>query len=149
MTVQSTVQPTDRVAKARARLDELRRDPAWVAQHPRGAEQRARLSRRFDELCAQFTAEAGGDLTAAGRLLISQAATLSLRAEMMQRQMLGGRTVKIDDLIRLSSEARRALASISGKPGSASAPNMKVSRPAETLAEYWARTAEPSADEVL
>jgi hypothetical protein len=142
------VQSTDRVAKARARLDELRRDPAWVEQHPhpRGAEQRTKLARRYDELCEQFTAEAGGDLTVAGRLLISQAATLSLRCELMQAEMLRGHKVKIDDLVRLASEARRALASISGKAGAAAAPGMKVAQPpAETLDEYLARTypAEP------
>jgi hypothetical protein len=147
MTEELTAQPTDRVAKARSRLEELRRDPAWVEQHPhpRGAEQRTRLSKRYDELVEQFTVEAGGDLSVAGRLLISQAATLSLRCELMQDQMLHGRTVKIDDLVRLASEARRALASISGKPGAASAPNMKVAKPGQTLAEYI--KAKYSADE--
>jgi hypothetical protein len=142
MTVQSTVQSTDRVSKAREKLAELRADPQWVAAHPhpRAAEQRTKLAKRYDELVEQFTAEAGGDLTAAGRLLIAQAATLSLRAELMQRQMVGGRTVKIDDLVRLASEARRALASISGRPGAAKAPGMKIVKPAETLDEYLART---------
>jgi hypothetical protein len=74
MTVQSTVQPSDRVAKARARLAELRRDPAWVEQRARGT----RLSRRYVELCEQFAAEVGdAGLTATGRMLVQQAARVS------------------------------------------------------------------------
>jgi hypothetical protein len=67
---------------------------------------------------------------------------------MMQRQMLGGRTVPVDDLIRLSSEARRALASIAGRPGAASAPAMKIAKPAATLAEHLAMRAREKAGEL-
>jgi hypothetical protein len=113
MTEQATVQSTDRVAKARARLAELRRDPAWVEQRARGT----KLSRRYVELCEQFAAEVGdAGLTATGRMLVQQAASLSLRCEQMQAAIIRGKPVDVDTTIRLTSEVRRILAAIRSKP---------------------------------
>ncbi len=115
MTVATTVQPTDRAAKARARLDELRRDPAWVAERSRGT----KLSRRYAELCEQFATEVGAaSLTATGRMLVKQAASLSLRCEQMQLDIVRGKPVDVDTTIRLTSEVRRILGTIRAKAAS-------------------------------
>lgn len=115
MSVPPTVPSTDRAAKARSRLDELRRDPAWVEQRSRGT----KLSRRFSELCDQFAAEVGGIETATGRMLVQQAASLSLRCEQLQSDLVRGKPVDVDTTIRLTSEIRRILGTIRAKPSNA------------------------------
>jgi hypothetical protein len=113
MTVVSTVEAKDRAATARARLAELRADPEWVAQRARGT----KLSRRFAELCEQFAAEVGdAGLTATGKMLVQQAASLSLRCEQLQSDLVRGKAVDVDTAIRLTSEVRRILATIRSKP---------------------------------
>jgi hypothetical protein len=118
MTEQATV-PTDRVAKARAKLEQLRADPAWIAQHPhpRGAEQRSKLKDRYIELCETYASQSGpGAETAIGRALVAQAASLSLRLEMLQTDIVAGRKVRVDDVVRLSGEIRRVLNALQRGP---------------------------------
>jgi hypothetical protein len=98
-----------------------------------GVDARSRHGRRFNDLCRAYEKEAGGSLSVTGKTLVRQAATLSLRCELMQAEMLRGRKVKIDDLVRMSSEVRRILAAVGIKTAA-----MKPA--AETLDQYLART---------
>ena len=61
-----------------------------------------------------FSADLGGlsNLTEAERGLVRQAAALTLQAEALQGAVIRGEPVNPDELIRLTSEARRTLASI-------------------------------------
>jgi hypothetical protein len=65
--------------------------------------------RRFNDLVTQFTREVGRDLLAGEREMVRQAAAIMLRAEQLQAGLVKGEPVNPDELIRLSSEARRAL----------------------------------------
>jgi hypothetical protein len=85
-------------------------------------------------LCRGYEREAGGHLSTTGKVLVRQAATLSLRCELMQAEMLRGRKVKIDDLVRMSSEVRRILQAVGIKTAA-----MKPAAP--TLAEHLAKRA--------
>lgn len=128
---------TDRVAKARRKLKELRGDPKWVEQHPhpRGAEQRSKLKDRYVELCEVFASQAGpGAATAMGRALVRQAASLSLRLEMLQTDIVAGRKVRVDDVVRLSGEVRRVLCALQRRP-------VPSSVQVPSLTEYLAREA--------
>jgi hypothetical protein len=79
-----------------------------------GVDGRSSTARRFRDLIAELTAEAGGaeGLSAADRSAIRQAATIMLRAEQVQAAIVRGEAVDSDTLIRLSSEARRVLAGL-------------------------------------
>jgi hypothetical protein len=65
--------------------------------------------RRFNDLVTQFTREVGRELLAGEREMVRQAAAIMLRAEQLQAGLVKGEPVNPDELIRLSSEARRAL----------------------------------------
>jgi hypothetical protein len=101
-------------------------------------------ARRYRAIVAAFTAEIGGDLTAAEQGLINQAATLTLRAEQLAADVINGAPVDDDQLIRISGTAKRLLGAISAKAAD--------KKPAtQTLAEYWAsknQAAELEADDV-
>jgi hypothetical protein len=79
-----------------------------------GVDGRLSTARRFRDLIAELTAEAGDaeGLSAAERSAIRQAATIMLRAEQLQSAIVKGEAVDSDTLIRLSSEARRVLAGL-------------------------------------
>jgi hypothetical protein len=84
-----------------------------------GVDGRLPAGRRFADLCRQYerqAREAGGDVSAVGRVLIKQAASLTMMCEQMQVDQLNGKTVAIDDVVRASSEIRRILAAVTGKP---------------------------------
>ena len=103
--------------EARKRLEQLRKDPVWVAEHPVGSEYRSRLKRRYNELVKVFTVQAGPAAeTPIGEALVIQAASLSLRLEQVQASIVKGRKVRVDDVVRLSSEIRRVLHALQGKP---------------------------------
>lgn len=73
-------------------------------------------ARRFRAIVKAFTGEiGGGDLSESDRALINQAATLTLRGEQLAADVVNGRPVDDDQLIRISGQARRLLASISSK----------------------------------
>ena len=79
-----------------------------------GVDGRSALARRFRDLIAELTAEAGGreGLSAAECSAIRQAAAMMLRAEQVQAAIVKGEFVDNDELIRLSGEARRVLAAL-------------------------------------
>jgi hypothetical protein len=79
-----------------------------------GVDGRSSTARRFRDLIAELTAEAGGaeGLSAAERGAIRQGAAIMLRAEQVQGQIVRGEPVDNDTLIRLSGEARRVLAGV-------------------------------------
>jgi len=94
------------------------------AQPPRGAadgrsraakpDGRSALARRFRRLCQDFAADLGGEdsLTAAERALIRQAASMVMQAEEAQADLLSGRTVDADAMVRLSNASARLLSAL-------------------------------------
>ncbi len=105
-----------------------RRQPAPRCRTPLGS------VRRFNNLARQFARDLGrgdlGRLPVVEREMIRQAATL-LGAEQLQAAVVAGLPVDADELIRLSSEARRILAGLQRRSS--------VTEPQEpTLAEYLA-----------
>jgi hypothetical protein len=80
-----------------------------------GIDGRSPTARRFRDLVAAFEAEIGGNLTEAERGLIKQAAALTIRAEQLQADIVNGKPVDSDALIRISSTAKRILGAIGDK----------------------------------
>jgi hypothetical protein len=77
-----------------------------------------------------FAAELGGQLTEIDRSLIAQAANLVLASERFQADVVNGAEISADALVRVSSEARRILATLRTKA---------KNKPAgQTLQEYLA-----------
>jgi hypothetical protein len=76
-------------------------------------------ARRFRELVEQFEAELGTDLSAADRELVKTAAGLVLRREQMEQAVINGQPVDDDQLVRVASESRRALATLRAKAAKA------------------------------
>ena len=97
----------------------------------RSIDGRKGAARRFRDLTVSLGADVGGfdSLSEADRGLVRTAAMLALRLEALQADMARGAIVDPDALIRLSSEARRALEMIRGR-----APEPKST----TLADYLA-----------
>jgi hypothetical protein len=65
--------------------------------------------RRFNDLIFQFSREMDRELLAGEKEMVRQAAAIMLRAEQLQAGLVMGEPINPDELIRLSSEARRAL----------------------------------------
>jgi hypothetical protein len=107
---------------------------------PRGQKPDGRSAgaRRYRALVDAFTSEIGGDLTEAESGLVEQAAMLQLRVEQLRADIIAGRTVDDDLLIRLASESRRALSQIKAKAKPATG---------ETFPQYMARKAAELADD--
>jgi hypothetical protein len=82
-----------------------------------GIDGRSPTARRFRDLVQAYTAEVGGDLSQTDLSMVKTAASLSLSAELRQADLVNGKTVDLDDLIRLSSEVRRILDAIAEKAG--------------------------------
>ncbi len=76
-----------------------------------GVDGRSAGARRFRDLTKAFAAELGGlaVLSEPERALVRQAAGLTLQTERLQVAIAKGEKIDPDELIRLSSEARRAL----------------------------------------
>ena len=75
-------------------------------------------ARRYRDLVVAFEAEVGGGtLTESERSTVQQAAAITLRAEELQADLVLGKPIDNDLLVRLTGTARRILASISGKAG--------------------------------
>src|ERR1035437_6296617 len=109
-----------------------------------GIDGRSPAARRFRDLVTAYTAEIGGDLTEVERGLVKQAAALTLTAEGMQADIINGKPVDPDALIRVTSTAKRILGAISAKAA-------KNKPAAPNLASYLAATypkpdAEPADD---
>jgi hypothetical protein len=79
-----------------------------------GVDGRSASARRFKDLIANFSRDLGGleHLTEAEHALVRQAASLTLRAEQLQAAVVRGEPIDPDELIRLTSEARRCLSSV-------------------------------------
>jgi hypothetical protein len=93
-------------------------------------------ARRLKALVAAY-ADGLGELNQVDKALVRTAALLSLKLEMMEHDMASGLAVSSDDLIRLASTSRRALAAVSAK-----AVERAPAGPT-TLQEYLARRAAP------
>jgi hypothetical protein len=92
---------------------------------------RRSAARRYRAIADGFEAEIGGELTPSERAIVEQAAMLQLRCEQLRADVIAGKPVDDDLLIRLASTSRRALSKITAK-----------AKPAgETLAQYMARKA--------
>jgi hypothetical protein len=108
----------------------------WVLA---GVDMRKPSGRRFRDLCVGFAKEIGGEVSEAERALIRQAAAMTLQAELLQAALARGEVVNADDTIRLSSEARRIMASITAR---ASRRTAAAGSPS-ALDEYLSREAAP------
>jgi hypothetical protein len=97
-----------------------------------GIDMRSPTARRYRDLVQAYKAEIGGDLSQAEMAMIKTAAGLSVQAELMQADIVNGKTVNSDDLIRLSSEVRRILDAIAAKAGK------RKPEAVPTLADYLA-----------
>jgi hypothetical protein len=89
---------------------------------PRSSTKRYRPALRFRQIVAACEAEAGGDVTDLERDIINQAAALTYRGEELQAAMLRGDPVDNDELVRLSSTAKRLLGTIRTKAEARSPP---------------------------
>jgi hypothetical protein len=75
---------------------------------------RGHNARRFRDLVAAFSVGLG-ELTEVDRALIKNAATLALKMELLQADLVAGKDVDADQLIRLAGTSKRALAAVSAK----------------------------------
>jgi hypothetical protein len=96
-----------------------------------GIDMRSPTARRYRDLVQAYKAEIGGDLGEPEMAMIKTAASLSLSAELMQADVVNGKAVDADNLIRLSSEVRRILDALAAKAG-----KRKPAKP--TLTQYLA-----------
>jgi hypothetical protein len=96
---------------------------------------RGHNARRFRDLVSAFS-DGFGELTEADRALIKTAATLALKMELLQADLVAGLPVDADQLIRLAGTSKRALAGVAAKA-------IDHKPAAITLADYMAnKTAE-------
>jgi hypothetical protein len=79
-----------------------------------GIDGRSATARRFRDLIADLSREYCGEgaLSTAEFGLIRQAAAMTLQAELLQARIVRGEAVNADELIRLSSEARRIMTNL-------------------------------------
>ena len=83
-----------------------------------GVDLRSSVARRFRDLVVAYSADLGGvaKLTEAERALVRQAASLTIRAERLQAEIVRGDVhVDADEVVRLSSETRRCLQLLEGR----------------------------------
>jgi hypothetical protein len=77
---------------------------------------RSAAGRRFKHLAATYTEElGGGQLSQSDQGLVRQAAAIRVHAERLQAAIVAGHDVDSDQVIRLSSECRRILGSLTAK----------------------------------
>ncbi len=107
---------SEQVAGAGQRAAKRARRPRQPA--PRRRTPRASI-RRFNGLVAKLAADLGGreKLGVVELEMVRQAAAMMLRAEQLQAGIVNGEAIDPDELIRLSSEARRALRALGVKAG--------------------------------
>jgi hypothetical protein len=93
-----------------------RRRPRYVAGiEIRDGDLRTVLGRRLKHLIQAYSDEIGPDLSETDKALVRQVCSLQLRIERLQSAILEGGDVSSDEIIRLSSEHRRLLTSLSTK----------------------------------
>jgi ribosomal protein L12E/L44/L45/RPP1/RPP2 len=101
--------------------------------HQKGDERSAN-ARRYRDLIASFSVDLGDDISESDMAMIRTAAGLTLKSELLHADLVAGRDVDADQLIRLAGTSRRALAAVSAR-----AEDRKP--PAQTFADYLARKA--------
>ena len=82
---------------------------------PRTVDGRTLTARRYRHLVAAYAGELGDQASEVDRGLIAQAAALAVYIERLQRDIVEGRDVSADEVVRLSSEHRRLLTSLRKK----------------------------------
>jgi hypothetical protein len=87
-------------------------------------------TRRFNLLCAQLAREIGHPLSLTENEVCRQASAVLVLAESMQAQILDGADVDVDEAVRLTSEARRIIATLHRRAVAEPTP------PGPTLKEY-------------
>jgi hypothetical protein len=102
-------------------------------------DERSSSARRFRDLIESFSTDLG-ELSEADMAMVRTAATLTLKMELIQADLVAGKEVESDQLIRMAGTVRRSLAAISAKAAA-----KKPSGP--TLAEYWSSKADDEGDE--
>jgi hypothetical protein len=80
-----------------------------------GVDGRSATARRFRDICRSYEIDFGGNVTEVERDLIRQAAALVVRSEQMQADLILGKPVSNDELVRVSSTAKRLLETIRAK----------------------------------
>jgi hypothetical protein len=78
-------------------------------------DQRTVSAMRYRSLLDSYASELGIALSEPDRALVQQLASLQLKIEQMQAAIIEGRDTDADQIIRLSSEHRRLLATLKGK----------------------------------
>jgi hypothetical protein len=107
-----------------------------------GLDGRTIAARRAAQLAKGFEAELGGTLSATQRLAVEQASALAAIAEDAQaRRLAGDMTISLEDLVRATNAATRAVRALNIQPAAAPTP------PASP-AEYLASRGPPSDTEV-
>jgi len=99
-----------------------------------GIDMRSPTARRYRDLVRANEAEIGKELSEAEKGLVKQAAALTLQAEQMQADIVNGKPVDSDVLIRISGTAKRLIAEIADRAGK------RKLAPVETLQDYAAAT---------
>ncbi len=83
---------------------------------PRGLDGRSAPARRYRDLILQFchgiAGERGAPLNPAELALVKQAAAITVRAEALQADIVRGKPVSDEDVVRLSNSAIRILAAV-------------------------------------
>jgi hypothetical protein len=93
---------------------------------------RTRAAKRARELASNFETELGGVLTVSQRLAVDRAAALTAISEDAQaRRLAGDIGVSLEDIVRTTNAAHRAVKELGIKPAGAPKP--------PTLAEHLAR----------
>jgi hypothetical protein len=83
---------------------------------PRGLDGRSIGARKFKRLVLAYHAELG-ELGEADKALVAATAALAVHIERMQRDIVDGKDIDQDALVRLSSEHRRLLTTLRGRAG--------------------------------
>jgi hypothetical protein len=121
---------TQPVSRKRVKVAAAPRTRSMVANRTRliaGVDGRSSTARRYRDLIKEYTdfvREHGGglDLSPAELGMIRQAAAITLRAEQLQAAVVLDQPVLTDELVRLSSEARRIISSLRIRQHSRKAP---------------------------
>ena len=102
-------------------------------RRPSKPDGRTQNARRLKALIASFS-EGLGELSPVDQAMVRTAAVVSLKLELVEADLASGKPVDSDELIRLASTSRRALAAVSAKAVDRKPATM-------TIADYMANKA--------
>jgi hypothetical protein len=110
-------------------------DPLWL----RGVDGRSAAARRYRDVAIALAADLGGpdQLDEASKVLVRQAAALTVQVESLQTRIVVGEGIDIEQMTRLSNVLGRTLQRLGLKKPRA--------RPASPLASHFSRPPERSA----